>query len=122
MKKTIVTVAASLILMPAIVMAGNDHQNKMINFNGPVDLTSVKSLLSDSSMFTEKDVIVEGYLIRQTRKDTYIFSDGEAEIEVELDDDINLAAPITAETKLRIYGEFEGGSTPEIEAEQIQIL
>lgn len=123
MKKTIITIAASLILMPTLALAGGKHHDESnLNYNGPVDLSSVTTLLSEASMFTEKDVIVEGYLLRQIKKDTYLFSDGEGEVQVELDDDINLTTPINAETKIRIYGEFEGGKTPEIEAERIQLL
>ncbi len=122
MKKTIITLASSLVILPTIALANDYNNNSGIIYHGPVNLSSVSALLSESGIFTEKEVIVEGVLLRQTEKDTYIFSDGKGEIQVELDDDIHLLTPITPETKVRIYGEFEAGSTPEIEAERIQIL
>jgi uncharacterized protein YdeI (BOF family) len=39
-----------------------------------------------------------------------------------LDDDIKLEAPLDEKQKLRLFGEYEGGNTPEIEVEHIQIL
>ncbi|ASG01911.1 hypothetical protein CMV05_20315 [Vibrio anguillarum] len=123
MKRTTLALAASMIIAPVFAFAGNHNQNSSaINYNGPIELTSVESLLKDTNMFTEKHVVVEGKLIRQIRKDTFVFSDGNGEIQVELDDDIHFTAPLNAETKVRLYGEYEGGLTPEIEVDQIQVL
>ncbi|MFA0521550.1 YgiW/YdeI family stress tolerance OB fold protein, partial [Vibrio sp. 10N.222.55.E8] len=73
-------------------------------------------------MLTEQDAIVDGKIVRQLNNDTFIFSDGQREIQIELDDDIHLLQPLTADTKVRIFGEYEGGNTPEIEVDHIQIL
>jgi uncharacterized protein YdeI (BOF family) len=73
-------------------------------------------------MFSEQEAIVDGKIVRQVRNDKFIFSDGQSEIQIELDDDIKLAQPLTAETQVRIFGEYEGGKTPEIEVDHIQIL
>ncbi|MCW8335540.1 NirD/YgiW/YdeI family stress tolerance protein [Vibrio sp. SCSIO 43135] len=124
MKKTIIATAAALVLLPTLALAGNDNhkQESVIKFNGPVDVVTVQSLLEDTSMFTERDVVVEGTLVRQVRKDTFIFSDGQAEIQVELDDDIHLDTALDTTTKLRLFGEYEGGNTPEIEVDHIQVM
>lgn len=125
MKRTTLALAASMMIAPVFAFAGDHHKNQnntAINYSGPIELTSVESLLQDTSMFTEKHVVVEGRLIRQIRHDKFIFSDGKGEIQVELDDDIHLAAPINAKTKVRLFGEYEGGRTPEIEVDQVQIL
>ncbi|GAA5646897.1 MULTISPECIES: YgiW/YdeI family stress tolerance OB fold protein [Vibrio] len=120
MKKTIIALTAALTLSPALALANSTQTG--IQYNGPVEVSSVKQLLADANMFTEKDVVVEGHLLRQVRKDTFIFSDGDGEVQIEFDDDIHFNTPLNAETKVRLYGEFEGGQTPEIEVEQVQLL
>ena len=121
MKKAIL--ATALIVLPALAFAkGRHHDETPIHYMGPVEVVTVESLLQNSSMFTEEDVIVEGKLVRQINKDTFIFSDGKAEIQVELDDDIRLDSPLDNNTQVRLFGEFEGGKTPEIEVEHLQVL
>lgn len=124
MKKVILATAATLILAPTLAMASDfDKGNQStVQYNGPVDVVTVDSLLKDTSMFTEKDVVVEGVLVRQLKGDTYIFSDGKGEIQVELDDDIHMTQPIDNKTNVRLFGEYEGGNTPEIEVDRIQVL
>ncbi|EGU38154.1 hypothetical protein VII00023_19499 [Vibrio ichthyoenteri ATCC 700023] len=125
--KKMITIAA-LILAPSIALAG-DHQhdqrheqNNAIQYNGPVALSNVATLLKESTMFTEKEVVVEGHLIRQISAETFVFSDGNAEVQVELDDDIRLQSALTATTRVRLYGEFESGRTPEIDVDRLQVL
>lgn len=124
MKKMILATAATLILAPTFAMANDGHhkQSSRVSYTGPVEITSVDTLLADTSVFTERNVVVEGTLLRQVKGDTFIFSDGKAEIQVELDDDIIMTQPINETTKVRLFGEYEGGRTPEIEVDHIQIL
>lgn len=133
MKKTVLAIATTIILAPTFAMAG-DHNNNNSNhannskyespiaYTGPIETVSVATLLADTSMFSEQDAIVDGKIVRQLKNDTFIFSDGQREIQIELDDDIHLAKPLTADTKVRIFGEYEGGKTPEIEVDHIQVL
>lgn len=121
-KALILATAATLVMAPTMALAKDDHQHNSIQYNGPVDVVTVESLLQDTGHFVEKDVVVEGHLLRQIRHDEFVFSDGKAEIQVELDDDIHLTQPLDASTKVRLYGEYEGGNTPEIEVDHIQIL
>ena len=124
MKNLILATAATMILAPTFAFAKDDHREKGagVQYIGPVEIETVDSLLADTSMFTEKNVVVEGHLLRQVKGDTFIFSDGKGEIQVELDDDINMTQPIDHTTKLRLFGEYEGGNTPEIEVDRLQIL
>ncbi|MGF1756035.1 NirD/YgiW/YdeI family stress tolerance protein [Vibrio makurazakiensis] len=125
MKKSIIAIASTLILAPTIALAGGDkHEGKeqLVQYTGPVESVSVASLLADTSMFTEKDAVVDGKIVKQLNKDTFIFSDGNSEIQIELDDDIKLDQALTADTAIRIFGEYEGGKTPEIEVDHIQLL
>ncbi len=124
MKKTIIATIAALTIAPSIALA-KDHSQPPSNvqFGGPVTVEKLDTLLKDSNMFTEKDVVVvEGNLLRQVRADTFIFSDGTGEVMIELDDDIRLNSPIDQTTKVRLFGEFEGGNKPEIEVEQLVIM
>ncbi|EHN68996.1 YgiW/YdeI family stress tolerance OB fold protein [Aliivibrio fischeri] len=126
MKKTIIAITAALILSPTIALAdgghNKDHNSRTFNYTGPVETTTVAELLTDTSMFAEQDAIIDGRIIRHIRKDKYVFTDGTKEIQIELDDDISQPAAINETTKVRIFGEYEGGSTPEIEVERIQLL
>ncbi|WP_333014295.1 NirD/YgiW/YdeI family stress tolerance protein [Vibrio vulnificus] len=122
MNKTLIIAIAALTTTPAIVLANNSSTVQGISFDGPVNVSVVSELLKDSNMFTEKDVVVEGTLVRQLNKDTYIFTDGSAEIQVELDDDIRFTQTINSNTRLRLFGEFEGGNTPEIEVDSLTLL
>ncbi|EJA3104291.1 NirD/YgiW/YdeI family stress tolerance protein [Vibrio vulnificus] len=122
MNKTLILAIAALTTTPAIALANNYSTAQGISFDGPVNVSVVSELLKDSNMFTEKDVVVEGTLVRQLNKDTYIFTDGSAEIQVELDDDIRFTQTINSNTRLRLFGEFEGGNTPEIEVDSLTLL
>ncbi|AAO07291.1 NirD/YgiW/YdeI family stress tolerance protein [Vibrio vulnificus] len=122
MNKTLIIAIAALTTTPAIALANNSSTVQGISFDGPVNVSVVSELLKDSNMFTEKDVVVEGTLVRQLNKDTYIFTDGSAEIQVELDDDIRFTQTINSNTRLRLFGEFEGGNTPEIEVDSLTLL
>ncbi|MGF1686796.1 NirD/YgiW/YdeI family stress tolerance protein [Photobacterium japonica] len=140
MKKLVIAIATAAVLIPTASFAGerhndNDNGRTGIQYTGPVETVTVAQLLEDTSMFTEKQAIVEGHLVKQLNHDTFIFSDGTKEIQVELDDDIQwptasvtpaatgtAAANIDATTKVRLFGEYEGGNTPEIEVDRIQVL
>ncbi|WP_117234037.1 YgiW/YdeI family stress tolerance OB fold protein [Vibrio maerlii] len=123
MKKTVIAIASTLILAPTLALAGGKHdKDHSIQYTGPIETTSVATLLEDTSMFAEVDnVAIDGQIIKQLSKDVFVFSDGSNEIQIDLDD-VRLKAPLNAETKVRIFGEYEGGSTPEIEVDHIQLL
>ncbi|MBO7913894.1 MULTISPECIES: YgiW/YdeI family stress tolerance OB fold protein [Vibrio] len=132
MKTTVLAIASTIILAPTFAMASDHHSSNNNNSNskhesaiaytGPIETVSVATLLADTSMFAEQEAIVDGKIVRQLKNDTFVFSDGQSEIQIELDDDIRLAQPLTADTKVRIFGEYEGGKTPEIEVDHIQVL
>ncbi|KLV03435.1 hypothetical protein ABT56_19850 [Photobacterium aquae] len=124
MKKTIITIATAAIILPTAVFAGehNQKEDRIVSYNGPVETVTVASLMENNSMFAETKAVVEGTLIKQISADTFIFSDGKDTIQIELDDDIIVPHAIDANTKVRLFGEFEGGNTPEIEVDQLQVL
>ncbi|NVD07879.1 NirD/YgiW/YdeI family stress tolerance protein [Vibrio sp. JPW-9-11-11] len=122
MNKVIFVTAMSIVLAPSLVIAKQTSINQGVDYKGPIEISEVASLLKETNFLTDKDVVVEGVLSRQVNHDTFIFSDGSGEIQVELDDDITLMQPLDSETHVRLFGEYEGGSTPEIEVERIHVL
>ncbi|WP_299013446.1 YgiW/YdeI family stress tolerance OB fold protein [uncultured Photobacterium sp.] len=122
MKKTIIAIATIAVMAPTMALANEHDNNNAISYSGPVDTITVAELLENTSMFTERNAIVEGKLIKQIDAETFIFSDGTKEIQIELDDDIRMPQTIDATTKLRLFGEYEGGTTPEIEVDRLQLL
>lgn len=149
MRQQIIALAVATIMIPTLVLAAdgnttpatttteqviyvahNDHESdrdhhdgrkgrSMIQYNGPVDLTPLASL--KEIRWGDKDVIVEGRLIRQLANGDFILSDGKDEIVVELDDDLKLSDAIDQNTKVRIFGEYEGWDK-KLEAEYIQMV
>lgn len=121
-KKTIIAIATIAVMAPAMALAGDHDKGQAISYSGPVDTVTVAELLEDTGMLTERNAVVEGKLIKQINAETFIFSDGTKEIQVEIDDDIRLPQTIDATTQVRLFGEYEGGNTPEIEVDRLQIL
>ncbi|GAL05157.1 YgiW/YdeI family stress tolerance OB fold protein [Photobacterium aphoticum] len=118
-KPSVFLLTAVLALGPTLAMA----HSQPIAYNGPTKITPIHEILKETNVFTEQDVVMEGKLIKQLTDDTYLLSDGKNEIMVELDDDIRLDQAIDANTRLRVYGEVDGGlQQPEVEIERIQIL
>ena len=72
----------------------------------------------------EQHVTLQGYLLRKTGHEKYLFSDGTGEILVEIDDKDFPATPVGAGTKVRIRGEVDTGRhrPPEIEVDSLEIV
>lgn len=78
MKRTIIALTSALILAPTLVIAadnaqhikfiGDNQTQAGVQFQGPVEVVKVQSLLDSSNPFMEKKVVVEGNLVRQLRK------------------------------------------------------
>lgn len=117
-KSAVLAIATTLTLGPAIALA---TPTKM-TYTGPVDVTPIKDVMHNSGMLKDHAVVLEGFLVKQISADTYMLSDGVDEVKVELDDDIRFNKAITPETRLRLYGEVEGGLTPEVEIDKVEFL
>jgi len=72
----------------------------------------------------EQMVRLQGHLVRKTKSETYVFSDGSGEIVVEIDDDDFPKQKVDETTKVEIVGEVDTGlrRPPEIEAETVRVL
>ncbi|MCA2017521.1 NirD/YgiW/YdeI family stress tolerance protein [Vibrio tritonius] len=122
MKKTTLFLAALLVAAPTLSFANDKDHRRGIEYKGPVEITPVKSLLDDDSFFSDRDVVVEGHLVKRLEENLFLFSDGQHEIRVELDDDMRHTGPIDAKTKVRLYGEYENHRQPEIEVDYLQVM
>ncbi len=126
MRNKIIAIAASVILLPSLAMAGNHHKDKnesaqhqQVNFNGPVELTSLATL--QEMTIGEQKAIVEGTIVRQIADGNFMFSDGTNEVVIDLDDDIRLDQGINEQTRLRLFGEYEAWDK-EFEVDRVQVL
>lgn len=69
-------------------------------------------------------VVLEGHIVKQIGKKKYTFSDGTAEIRVEIDHKYFPATPVNEKTKVQIRGEIEKDflQSPEIDVEYLAIV
>lgn len=69
-------------------------------------------------------VDLEGYIMRQVGREKFIFSDGQAEIRIEIDAKHMPAERFDERTRVRIHGEVEKDflESPEIDVDRVEIL
>lgn len=67
----------------------------------------------------DQKVILQGKIVRKVGKEKYLFSDGSAEIRVEIDDDVFPGQKIDQHTHVEIRGEVEKDflESPEIDVD-----
>lgn len=72
----------------------------------------------------EAKVVVEGMLIRSIGDEMYVLSDGNSEINVEIDDDDFPNSPVSDTTRVRVEGEVDTHliKDTDIEADRVEIL
>lgn len=118
MKKT-----TSLLALAAAVLATTPA---LAQFTGPGALpaaTSVQAILDKP--VDDQRVSLRGKIVRQLKGDKYMFSDGKAEIRVEIDSHLFPAGtPINASTVVEISGEVEKDfvESPEIDVDSLRIV
>lgn len=76
-------------------------------FVGPGASTGKVTVKSIAKMKDDVNVMLEGYIIKKTRPEHYIFKDSTGEIEIEIDDDNFKGVKVTPQTKVRISGEVD---------------
>lgn len=69
----------------------------------------------------DQNVVLEGVILRKVSREKYIFSDGSAEIQVEIDDKKMPATQIDDKTKVQILGnvDLEIYRSPQIDVDAI---
>ncbi|MTI16479.1 NirD/YgiW/YdeI family stress tolerance protein [Rhodobacteraceae bacterium RKSG542] len=111
----IATAVATSLLFSGAAFAGGDHDGDgdrdnhrkrgEISYTGPVETTSIADMIAGASLFSDQDVVVEGKIIRQIDKNTFVFSDGVQEVEMEVSRKGDYVLNDTA--TIRVFGEYE---------------
>lgn len=85
-------------------------------------LTTVAEIKADPR--DDANVTLEGFLIRQIDRETYVFRDDTGEIEVEIDEDDFPRQPVSETTRVRIEGEVDTHRLrdTDIDADRVMIL
>ena len=93
-------------------------------YTGPGAHPAVKSVSGTDSAKDDTPADLEGYIIKQLTSDKFLFSDGKAEVRVEIDADIFPKTPINERTRVRIRGEVEKDflQSPEIDVTSVEVL
>lgn len=114
------TTPAALALTAALLAAPAWAQ-----YTGPAAqpvATSVQAILDKP--VDDQRVSLRGKVLRQLKGDKYIFSDGKAEIRVEIDQHLLPATPFGADAQVEITGEVEKDflESPEIDVDALRLL
>lgn len=99
--------------------------NSMAEYIGPaaqVVATAVKAILANP--VDDQQVVARGHILRQVSKDKYIFSDGTAEIRVDIDAKYFPVEKISDKTIVEIRGEVEKDflESPEIDVHAVTVV
>lgn len=94
-------------------------------YTGPSALpayTSVAEVLKNP--VDDTPVTLEGYLVRQVGKHSYMFSDGTTEIRVKIEHKRFPHTPVSEKTKVQISGEIDKDlvGSPKIEVDRLTVI
>jgi uncharacterized protein (TIGR00156 family) len=73
-----ITLIIAVLLLATSVYAG---------FKGPGTIPKMETVQSISNLHDDRNVILEGYLIKKIKEEHYLFKDDTGEIEIEIDDE-----------------------------------
>lgn len=135
MRKLITVLTLTTLLSPVVALAQTNYSETRTWSGAPVDNRDVHrrqggyqgpsrvTKVADLSRFQsdDQDVILEGYIINRIGKDDYTFKDDTGSIAIELDDDIRLVN-INEHTKVRIYGEYDGGFDNRVDVDRVEVM
>jgi len=98
----------------------------LAQYIGPSNTPSYKSV-SDvlKNPVDDMDVVLEGTLSQRIGKKKYMFSDGVAEIRVEIDSKLlPVSTLISEKSRVRLHGEIEKDfmESPEIDVKQVTVI
>lgn len=88
------------------------------------DSTSVQTVAAVKQMKDNSWFTLEGNIVKQIRKERYLFRDQSGEIEVEIDDEKWKGRKVDPSTKVRISGKVEKDwlSSMEVEVKRIELV
>lgn len=111
-------------LLAMAVVAGAFAWPAHAQYSGPSAYgeKSVAAILKNP--VDDQEVQLQGYLLRKTGSDKYIFSDGTGEITAEIKDKRFPSQPVNEKTKVEIVGEVDTGFSrpPEIEVASLRVI
>lgn len=116
-RKLILSLAAA-----AALLAGSAQAQYVGPSIGPDAPKSVAAILKNP--IDDQAVVLRGYLLRKVGNEKYTFSDGTAEIRVEIDDKVFMNRKIDAKTQVEIRGEVEKDfmESPEIDVDVLTVV
>ncbi len=93
-------------------------------YAGPGAAPQVRSVAEALKAADDTPVVIEGRILRQVGKEKYLFSDGKAEIRVEIDAKHFPTVRVDENTRLRLRGEVEKDflESPEIDVDHVEVL
>ncbi len=95
-------------------------------FQGPGSQDHLDTVKSIAAMNDETEVTLEGHLIRQTGRESYIFKDKTGEITVEIEKEEFDGQTITPQIRIRINGEVDKDGTESsstvIDVDNIEVI
>jgi len=112
---TLVTIASSTITTEAVA--------QYVGPSGHPSYKSVSDVLKNP--VDDMEVTLEGTLSRRIGKNKYMFSDGVAEIRVEIDSKhFPSSTQISEKTRIRLHGDIEKDfmESPEIDVKQVTVI
>ena len=92
-------------------------------FKGPGTTPGLEKVRSISNLHDDTNVTLEGYLVKKTKEEHYLFKDDTGEIEIEIDDEDFRGQQVAPQTKVRIIGEVDRDkNTITIDADYLKVL
>lgn len=118
MTKTNTALTTSALLLALFIST-----NATAEFIGPGSAPSTVTVKSVSDMDDETVVTLEGYIVKKTKSEHYLFKDDSDEINVEIDDADFRGIKVTPKTKIRITGEIDKDWTSiSIEVDHLELV
>lgn len=102
--KKFVLISALLGTLTLTACSNQGNGQQVFGANLPSNQISVKQALSARD---DSYVTIEGSIVSQVDDDEYIFADTTGQIRVEIDNHIWRGQNVTAQDKLRLYGEID---------------
>ncbi|SDL63747.1 TIGR00156 family protein [Janthinobacterium sp. OK676] len=109
-------------LAACALLAGGAHAQYVGPTAGPAAPANVAAILKNP--VDDQAVVLRGHLLRKVGNEKYTFSDGTAEIRVDIDDKVFMNRKIDARTRVEIRGEVEKDfmESPEIDVDVLTIV
>ena len=109
-------------LAACAALAGSAQAQYVGPTTGPVAPANVAAILKNP--VDDQAVVLRGNLLRKVGNEKYTFSDGTAEIRVDIDDKVFMNRKIDAKTQVEIRGEVEKDfmESPEIDVDVLTLV